>query len=257
MASPFPKLCLAHGSFNSLKLVSPAADKVVGGREKVAMATTLWSCLGKVHDRRSRQGQRYSLRSVLGLSIAAVLGGCSTLGAIAHWIKVVAEKGLLGEFDIESGRPCQATLHYIFTDLNVKSFERALARWVSAVGMAPDAHVAIDAKTARGSGFADYPGAHMIAAYCEELKGVVGQLKLETGMNEITAALALIKRFDLEGKVVTGDAMFCQRSISRAILKAGGDYVFPVKDNQPELKADIQVALAEPCSPLRSAHPAA
>jgi len=221
------------------------------------MAMTLWSCLGKVHDRRSRQGQRYSLQSVLGLSIAAVLGGCSSLGAIAQWIKEVAEKGLTGEFGIERGRPCQTTLHYVFTDLNVKSFERALAGRVSAVGMAPDAHIAVDAKTARGSGFADYPGAHMIAAYCEGLKGVVGQLKLGSGMNEIAAALALIKGLDLDGKVVTGDAMFCQDGVCRAVLRANGDYVFPVKDNQPQLKADIEVALSEPSSPLRGAHPAA
>lgn len=221
------------------------------------MSTTLWDCLGKVHDRRSRQGQRYSLRSVLGLSIAAVLGGCSSLGAIAQWIREVAGKGLLGEFGIDRGRPCQSTLHYVFTDLNVKSLERALGKWVSAGVAKRGAHVAVDGKTARGSAFADYPAAHMLAAYCEELKGVVGQLKLEPGMNEITAALRLIKEIDLEDAVLTGDAMFCQRSVSRAVLKAGGDYVFPVKDNQPELKADIETALAEPDSPLRRAHPAA
>jgi hypothetical protein len=221
------------------------------------MSTTLWDCLGKVHDRRSRQGQRYSLRSILGLSVAAVLGGCSSLGAIAQWIEEVARKGLLGEFGIDRGRPCHSALHYTFRDLNVKSLERALGGWVRAAGTTTGAQVAIDGKTARGSAFADYPAAHMLAAYCEELKGVVGQLKLEPGMNEITAALRLIKEIDLEDAILSGDAMFCHRSVSRAVLNAGGDYVFPVKDNQPELKADIETALAEPASPLRGAHPAA
>lgn len=221
------------------------------------MAATLWSCLGKVHDRRSRQGRRYSLQSVLGLSIAAVLGGCSSLGAIAQWIEDVARKGLLGSFGIERGRPCHATLHYVFTNLNVKSLERVLAKWVGAARAEADRHVAVDGKTARGSRFADYPGAHMMAAYCEALSGVVGQMKLEPGMNEITAALRLIKELDLDGAVFTGDAILAQRSVSRAVLGAGGDYAFPVKDNQPELKADIETALAEPSSPLRGAHPAA
>ena len=102
------------------------AGMVVGGGEKVVMATTLWDCLGRVHDRRSRQGQRYSLRSILGLSVAAVLGGCSSLGAIAQWIEEVARKGLLGEFGIDRGRPCHSALHYTFKDLNVKALPKSL-----------------------------------------------------------------------------------------------------------------------------------
>ncbi len=189
--------------------------------------------------------------------MGAMLGGCSSLGAIAQWIAEVAKKNLLGEFGIERGRPCHATLHYVFSKLSVKSFERALAKWVKAVDADGDDHIAIDGKVARGSRFADYPAAHILSAYCEKFSGVVGQLKLEPGMNEITAALKLIKDLDLDGAVLSGDAMFCQKSVSRAALKAGGDYVFPVKDNQPELKADIAAAFAEPFSPLRRDHPAA
>jgi hypothetical protein len=221
------------------------------------MSVTLWDCLGSVHDRRSRQGRRYSLRSVLALSIAAVMGGCSSLGAIAQWIREVAKKGLLARFGIDRGTPCHATLHYMFTGLNVKSFERALARWVSAAGIEADTHIAVDGKTARGSGFAGYQGAHILAAYCRQLEGVVAQMKLAPGMNEITAALKLVKELDLEGAIVTGDAMFCQKRLSEAILDSGGDYVFPVKENHPELKADIRAALAPASSPLRGAHPAA
>ena len=221
------------------------------------MATTLWTVLGQVHDRRSRQGQRYRLRSLLALSVGALLGGCSSLGAIAQWIAEAARRGLLKEFGVERGRPCHATLHYFFSNLNIKSLERALSRWVKAAGHEGEVQIAIDGKTARGSGLAGYQGAHMLAAYCEKLNGVVGQMQLEAGMNEITAALKLIKEIDLEDAVVTGDAIFCQKRLSRAILEGGGDYVFPVKENQPELKADIAAALADPSSPLGSAHPAA
>jgi predicted transposase YbfD/YdcC len=82
-------------------------------------------------------------------------------------------------------------------------------------------------------------------------------LRLKPGMNEITAALKLIRELDLEGAILTGDAIFCQKSVSRAVLGAKADYAFPVKDNQPELKADIAAAFAEPSSPLRRDHPAA
>jgi len=204
--------------------------------------------------------------------MGAVLGGCSSLGAIAQRIEAVAKKGLIGEFDIERGRPCHATLHYVFSRLSVKSFERALATWVKGVDADGDDHVAIDGKVARGSRFADYPAAHILSAYCEKLSGVVGQLKLEPGrtrqgptlvgrdapgMNEITAAPRLIKGLDLEGAVLTGDAIFRRKSVSGGVLEAGGDYAFPVKDNQPELEADIAAAFAEASSPLRRDHPAA
>ena len=60
----------------------------------------------------------------------------------------------------------------------------------------------------------------------------------EPGQNEITAALAFLKDLPLEGAVIIGDAMFCQREICQAI-DIKGDYLFVVKDNQPELKASI------------------
>jgi hypothetical protein len=219
------------------------------------MAVSLWDVLEKVHDRRSRQGRRYPLRSVLALSVGAVISGCSSLGAIADWIAEVAKRGLLEQFGIERGRPCHATLHYVFTSLNVRSLERALASWVA--GGSEADHIAIDGKTLRGSKFADYSAAHLLTAYCEKLSGVVAQLRLEPGMNEITAVLKLLRSTDIRGAVVTGDAMFCQRSVCEAVLAGEGDYVLPVKDNQPELKADIETALAASASPLGETHQAA
>jgi len=113
------------------------------------MALTLWDCLGKVHDRRSRQGRRYSLRPVLGASTAAALGGCSSPGAIAQRMDDAGRKGLLGESGTERGRPCHSTLHHVFTNLNVKSFERVPAGRVAALGVAAERRLAMDGKTAR------------------------------------------------------------------------------------------------------------
>jgi predicted transposase YbfD/YdcC len=68
---------------------------------------------------------------------------------------------------------------------------------------------------------------------------VIGDIVVEPGQNEITAALAFLKNLPLEGAVITGDAMFCQRETCQAIEDGKGDYLFVVKDNQPELKASI------------------
>lgn len=63
---------------------------------------------------------------------------------------------------------------------------------------------------------------------------------------ELTEAPALLAQLPLAGRVVTGDALYCQRSLCRQIQEAGGDYVVIVKDNQPTLRADIQTLIASP-----------
>lgn len=68
--------------------------------------------------------------------------------------------------------------------------------------------------------------------------------------NEHKAALHLLKQIVLTGRVITGDAMFCQRDLCEQVVAAGGDYLLTVKDNQPELKAAIAAEFQPGLSPL-------
>ena len=52
---------------------------------------------------------------------------------------------------------------------------------------------------------------------------------------EIPDAMRLLEKINLEGMIVTGDAMFCQKTIPYRIVEKGGDYVLPVKKNQKDL----------------------
>ena len=79
----------------------------------------------------------------------------------------------------------------------------------------------------------------MLSAFATGLSAVIGDIVVEPGQNEITAALAVLKELPLKGAIVTGDAMFCQREICQAIEDEKGGYLFVVKDNQPQLKASI------------------
>ena len=78
----------------------------------------------------------------------------------------------------------------------------------------------------------------------------MGNLVVAPHQNEITAALALLRDLKLDGTIITGDAIFCQREICRTIKDGNGDYLFAVKDNQPELKAAIAESFGD-LSPLR------
>ena len=73
---------------------------------------------------------------------------------------------------------------------------------------------------------------------------VLFQVAVDSKENEIVAAPTLLKRLDLIGTLATGDAMFTQRQLSIQIVEAGGDYLWMVKDNQPTLRADIELLFA-------------
>jgi hypothetical protein len=223
---------------------------------KRGKCVTLWHYLGLVRDHRKKRGVRFSLRSILSLCFAAVLAGRRSLAAIARWAAKLAEKQphLLKEFGIDrDDTPCHATLHYVFKGLKVRSLESALSAWVKRLSDEKVAsHTSIDGKTLRGSRCAEYEGLQLLAAYCEELQGVVAQVAVPRDGNEITAATTLLKGVPLAGTIVTGDAIHCQRKLCRMILKAGGDYFMAVKENQPGLLGDILAVFEQSPSPLRT-----
>jgi predicted transposase YbfD/YdcC len=73
----------------------------------------------------------------------------------------------------------------------------------------------------------------------------LGQRAVDEKSNEITAIPELLKLLDLQGALVTIDAMGCQKRIAADIVAAGGDYVLAVKENQPRLREDIALVFAE------------
>jgi len=111
--------------------------------------------------------------------------------------------------------PCKATFHNVFKALDAEEFERALARWLRGRRRAGWRAVAIDGKTLRGAQGDQLPGVHLLAAFDHEAKAAIRQMRVDSKTNEHKAALALLDVIEVEGRVVTGDAMFCQRDLSR------------------------------------------
>jgi hypothetical protein len=105
--------------------------------------------------------------------------------------------------------------------------------------------VSIDGKTLRGTQGHEIAGVHVLAAYSHEAEAVLAQIQVKSSTNEHKTALKMLDLIPVEGKVVTGDAAFCQRDLSRKVLEKGADWIWPVKDNQPELRASIALAFEE------------
>jgi DDE_Tnp_1-associated/Transposase DDE domain len=206
---------------------------------------SLLEVLAQVPDPRSRHGRRHPLSAILALAVVAMLSGAKSYEAIAQFGR---EKGftLAHALGFTRGKtPTKSTFSVLFRILDVQTFEEVLSRWVvSRVPEGQEKPISLDGKTARGSRDGDLPGQHLVAAYYAEAQAVLAQVRVDAKTNEHKAALQLLGILPVKGNILTGDALFCQRDLCAAIVKAGGDYLFAVKDNQPSLVSDLEAGLA-------------
>jgi predicted transposase YbfD/YdcC len=199
----------------------------------------LTDALATVPDPRSRHGCRHPLPAVLALVVLGLLLGKKSLSAIARTGRLYGIP-LAHALGFRRGKtPAKSTLSQLLRALDAQAVEDALARWIAA--RLPDGcdQVSIDGKTLRGSRDGDIPGQHLVAAYAPQAQAVLAQLRVDSKTNEHKAALQLLGILPLHGKVVVGDAAFCQRDLCQAIIDQGGDYVFMAKDNQKALASDV------------------
>jgi hypothetical protein len=204
---------------------------------------SLTEALADLPDPRSRHGRRFPLLPVLSLVTLGLLLGRKSLDSIARLGHDYGPQLLLALGFPRSHNPVKSTLSRLLRRLDPRAVESGLARWVGA-RMPPDADVlSLDGKTARGSRQGDIPGQHLVSAYAPRVEAVLGQLRVDAKTNEHKAALQLLGILPVRGKVVLGDAAFCQRDVAEKIVAAGGDYVFTVKANQPGLETDIAAGL--------------
>jgi DDE family transposase len=213
---------------------------------------SLLELLNEVPDPRSRHGRRHPLPAILALAVVAMLGGAKGYQAIAQFGR---EKGfaLAHALGFTRGKtPTKSTFSVLFRMLDVAAFEQVLSRWIGARVPAQEKQISLDGKTARGSRDGDVPGHHLVSAYYAEAQAVLGQIRVDAKTNEHKAALQLLGIVPVKGNIITGDAMFCQRDVCAAIIDAGGDYVFTVKDNQPSLVIDIGAGLTYQEQAMRS-----
>ncbi|MEH0691093.1 ISAs1 family transposase, partial [Vibrio cholerae] len=148
-----------------------------------------------------------------------------------------------GRYD--NGTPSHDTLARIVSLVDPEEFSLCFARWcneIRAENELIDTHIAIDGKALRGT-FDKSKNkclVQMVSAYAVDSSLVVGQVKTDSKSNEITAIPELLKLIAIRNKVVSLDAMGCQRSIAAEIVDRGGDYLLAVKDNQKALHALFQ-----------------
>jgi predicted transposase YbfD/YdcC len=196
---------------------------------------------GDVPDPRSGPALRHGLLDVVTIAVCAVLCGADT------WVDVELfgrskEAWLRTFLALPHGIPSHDTFGRVFAALDPAAFERGFLAWVQErAGETVGQVVAIDGKTLRRSHDRSHGQGplHLVSAWANGQGLVLGQVAVADKSNEITAIPALLDLLDVEGAVVTIDAMGCQKAIARKIRSRGADYVLAVKDNQPTLHALI------------------
>lgn len=212
-----------------------------------APAGSLAEALAAIPDARRQHGRVHELVPLLLLAVAAILCEARSLYAIAQWGRERLEDNpdLLKSLGLAPGRsPCVATLHRVFKSLDVQAFEAAVGGWLARCGVEPDDPLSVDGKTLRGIHGEEIPGVHLVAAYASRAGAVLAQIAAPGKGQELAAAKEVLGQVPLQGRVVIGDALLTQREVCELIVAGGGDYLLPVKENQPTLLRDLEAAFS-------------
>lgn len=195
-------------------------------------------------DPRSGNALLHRLIDIVTIALCAVICGAN------EWTDVeefghTHEAWLRQFLELPHGIPSHDTFGRVFARLDPLAFEQCLERWVQTVAQSlTGRQVALDGKTLRGSHdhYRGQAAIHTVSAWLVGADLVLGHLKVAEGSNEIPAVREVLSWLDLQGCVVSADALHCQTETARLIVERGGDYVLPVKDNQPALRQRLAEA---------------
>lgn len=205
----------------------------------------LGAALGEIPDVRGRSGRIFRLDSMILLTVTAFLNGADSLAGIYRFGQRLGREHRLALGFMWHRMPSHATLCLFFQSLDVQALERVLGRIVLGTSDKQGrVHLALDGKTLRGSTSEERPnGLHLLSFFADSFKAVVAQRAGKRGYNEVTTAIEMLREMPLDGAIITGDAMFAARTFCRMVRAQGGEYMLPVKGNQPGLQRAIKTAM--------------
>ena len=235
----------------------------------------LLEVLQRVPDARGRTGRRHPLSAMLAAVVCATLCGFRGIRPVVHWLELhgVGMWHLLG---FRRKPPVRQTFANVLAQIDPDLLEAVLLEFVEQLelshetgspgssvktGTAPSTSaepldVEIwDGKTLRGTRHGERRAEQVLIRIQHTLAKVLSSTAISSDTNESKTAYDLVRRLILKGKLIIGDAAYCQREICEAIVEQEADYLVTVKGNQPQLLHDIEQAFVIPrsFSPLRRA----
>ena len=211
-----------------------------------------WHQFEKIEDPRVDRTKKHNLVDILFIASAAVISGADSFLEIEVYGQRKA-KWLKRFLDLPNGIPSHDTFGRVFALIKSEQLQQCFLEWVKSIAKSIGGEViSIDGKTVRRSfdKVSEKSAIHMVSAWANENRIVLGQVKVDEKSNEITAIPKLLKVLDIQNCIITIDAMGCQRSIAKEIKAKGGDYVLSLKGNQGKLKNNVEqfFQYADACS---------
>ena len=202
----------------------------------------LFDYFADLPDPRIERHRWHKLSDILVIAICAVLCGAESYPAMEDFGQE-REEWLRQFLELPGGIPSHDTFNRVLRLLDPEQFQSCFQRWMQAVAEVTQGEVvAIDGKALRRSflqGTAKR-AIHMVSAWATGNGVVLGQRKVDTKSNEITAIPELLDLLALKGCIVTIDAMGCQRTIAEKIVAQRANYVLALKGNQPTLEQAVE-----------------
>jgi|SaaInlV_200m_DNA_2_1039689.scaffolds.fasta_scaffold24173_1 predicted transposase YbfD/YdcC len=212
-----------------------------------APANTVVDHFSTLTDPRVERRKLHKLIDITTIAICGAVCGADDWVAVAGFGRA-KEQWLRTFLELPNGIPSHDTFTDVFAALDPEEFQVCFRNWIKGVAEITEGEiVAIDGKTLRRSHdkTSGKSAIHMVSAWANSNRLVLGQVKVDDKSNEITAIPQLLKVLDLKGSTVTIDAMGCQTKIAEMIIDQEADYVLPVKKNQPRLHGDISAIFAQ------------
>ena len=192
-----------------------------------------------------KSNTRYRIGPVLTLIAMALLAGRREIAEIARFATTLTQpqrrrlclprkQGTRAFYEV----PAYGVFYQVLTRMDPEAFATRLNDWLqNRAGALPQA-LALDGKMIR-----DHIGLLTLAQHEDGAPQAVAVYDQKEGTPrcELTAATALLEKLPaLDGKLITADPLHCQRKSAALIVEKGGDYLFQVKGNQPNLLRQAQ-----------------
>lgn len=219
---------------------------------------SLLAAFATVPDPRRAKSVTYPLSAILALAVAALLCASVSVLAIAEW-GARQSPDMLARLGFADGTtPCQSTLHRLLRKLDARAVARALRLAVDPTSERDRGAegVALDGKAQHGRRqFEPNPSVvQVLTAFCAEQSVVLSEEPIDQHPDqqeaELSVAPTVISQLDWQGRVLTGDALYCQRDLCQQVLDEGGDYFLLVKANQRTLHRALVRTFAPDGRPL-------
>jgi predicted transposase YbfD/YdcC len=197
----------------------------------------------ELEDPRSTVNLQHPLVSVVVIALMAVLAGANGPTAIAKWA-LCKQELLLKVLHLPNGIPRKDVFRRVLAAVKPGAFQACFANWLQSLRATAAATtgverpvLSVDGKTARRSHDRNngLGALHCVSVWASEFGLSLGQVACAEKSNEITAIPELLRLVDLQGAIITIDAMGTQKAIAAQIIESDADYVLALKGNQETL----------------------